>query len=126
MKESELKTCSIGSAASRLVSLLAVAMASMGTAEAQQPPAAATVKPLLTKGGCLACHSVDKKVVGPAFRDVAAKYKGDATAVDRLAEKIVKGGAGAWGPVPMPPASGISPADAKILATWVLAGAPAN
>lgn len=125
MKEPNLKTCSIGSA-SRLLSLLAVALASAGMAEAQQPPPAEMVKPLLAKVGCLACHSVDRKVVGPAFRDVAEKYKGDAKAVDRLAEKIVKGGAGVWGPVPMPPATGISLADAKILATWVLAGAPAN
>lgn len=117
---------SIGSIVARLLSLLAVAMAFLGAAEAQQPPAAAMLKPLLAKGGCLACHSVDKKVVGPAFHDVAEKYKGDAKAVDRLAEKIVKGGAGVWGPVPMPPASGISLADAKILVTWVLAGAPAN
>ena len=116
----------IRSAAHRLMLPLAAAIAPFGLAEAQQAPAAAVVKPLLDKGGCLACHSVDKKIVGPAFHDVAEKYKGDAKAVDRLAEKIVKGGGGVWGPVPMPPASGISLADAKILATWVLAGAPAN
>ena len=105
---------------------LAVVVAPFETAAAQSVPEAAVVKPLLAKGTCLACHAVDKKVVGPAYRDVAEKYKADAKTVDLLADKILKGGSGVWGAVPMPPAAGISSAEAKILATWVLAGAPAN
>ncbi len=105
---------------------MALAMASFGTVAAQSAPEAALVKRLLAKGTCLACHAVDKKIVGPAYRDVAEKYQEGAKAVDRLAEKIQKGGSGVWGAVPMPPAAGISAAEAKILATWVRAGAPAN
>lgn len=75
---------------------------------------------LATSKNCMACHAVDKKVVGPAYKDVAKKYAGDAKAVDMLATKIIKGGSGAWGPVPMPANSQVSEADAKKLATWVL------
>ena len=69
---------------------------------------------------CMACHAVDNKVVGPAYKDVAAKYKGDKTALDKLATKIIKGGAGVWGPVPMPANAQVNEADAKKLAAWVL------
>ncbi|MGR4867918.1 c-type cytochrome [Variovorax sp. LARHSF232] len=69
---------------------------------------------------CMACHAVDKKVIGPSFKDVAAKYKDSKGAVDLLAGKIVKGGAGVWGPVPMPANTQVSEADAKKLAAWVL------
>ena len=69
---------------------------------------------------CMACHAVDKKVIGPAFKDVAAKYKDTKGAVDLLATKILKGGSGVWGPVPMPANTQVSEADAKKLAAWVL------
>ena len=69
---------------------------------------------------CMACHATDKKLVGPAFKDVAAKYANDKTAADKLAIKIQKGGAGAWGPVPMPANTQVNDADAKKLAAWVL------
>ncbi len=69
---------------------------------------------------CLACHSVDKKLVGPAYKDVAAKYAGQADAAGKLAEKILKGGKGAWGPIPMPPNPQVKPEEAKQLAEWVL------
>ena len=69
----------------------------------------------------MACHAVDKKLVGPAYKDVAAKYAGQKDAVDKLAAKIIKGGSGVWGPVPMPPNTQVSPAEAKTLATWVMA-----
>jgi cytochrome c len=69
---------------------------------------------------CMACHGVDKKVIGPAFKDIAAKYKDDAGAVDKLAGKILKGGSGVWGPVPMPANPQVNEADAKKLAAWVL------
>jgi cytochrome c len=74
---------------------------------------------LAQKKNCLACHTVDKKVVGPAYKDVAAKYKGDKTALAKLTEKIQKGGVGTWGQVPMPP-NPVTPDEAKTLATWVL------
>ena len=74
---------------------------------------------LAQKKNCLACHTVDKKVVGPAYKEVAAKYKGYKTAVAKLTEKIQKGGVGAWGQVPMPP-NPVTPDEAKTLATWVL------
>ena len=70
--------------------------------------------------GCFACHAVDKKVVGPAYKDVAAKYANDKTAADKLAQKIMKGGSGVWGPVPMPANPQVNEADAKKLAAWVL------
>ncbi|KGM42407.1 hypothetical protein JY96_19635 [Aquabacterium sp. NJ1] len=75
----------------------------------------ATVDEAMTKAGCMACHAKDKKVVGPAFKDIAAKYKGDKEAPTRLAEKVRKGGSGVWGPIPMPPnpAEKISDADLK-------------
>ena len=75
---------------------------------------------LATKKNCLACHQVDKKLVGPAYKDVAAKYAGDKTAADKLAQKIMKGGSGVWGPVPMPANPQVSEAEAKQLAAWVL------
>ena len=74
-----------------------------------------TVDEAMTKAGCMACHAKDTKVVGPAFKDIAAKYKGDKEAPTRLAEKVRKGGSGVWGPIPMPPnpAEKISDADLK-------------
>ena len=73
-----------------------------------------------TSKNCMACHATDKKLVGPAFKDVAAKYANDKTAADKLAIKIQKGGAGVWGPVPMPANTQVNDADAKKLAAWVL------
>ena len=69
---------------------------------------------------CMACHAADKKLVGPAYKEVAKKYAGDAKAVDMLATKIVKGGSGVWGAIPMPANTQVSEADAKKLAAWVL------
>ena len=75
---------------------------------------------LATSKYCMACHAVDKKLVGPSYKDVAAKYAGQKDAVDKLAAKIVKGGAGVWGPVPMPANAQVNDADAKKLAAWVM------
>lgn len=75
---------------------------------------------LAQKKNCMACHAIDKKVVGPAYKDVAAKYAGQKDAADKLADKILKGGSGVWGPVPMPANTQVSAAEAKQLATWVL------
>jgi cytochrome c len=69
---------------------------------------------------CLACHAVDQKLVGPSYKEVSAKYKGDAGAVAKMATKIQKGGAGSWGPVPMPPHPNVSDAEAQTLAKWTL------
>ena len=82
-------------------------------------PAMADLK-LATEKNCMACHAVDKKLVGPAYKDVAAKYAGQKDAVDKLAVKIMKGGAGVWGPVPMPANTQVNEAEAKKLAAWVL------
>ncbi len=76
---------------------------------------------LAKKNNCLACHASEKKLVGPSYKDIAAKYKSDKGAVAKLAEKIKKGGSGVWGPVPMPPNAQVSDADAKALVTWILA-----
>ena len=69
---------------------------------------------------CMACHAIDKKVVGPAYTDVAKKFGGQAGAADMLADKIMKGSSGTWGPVPMPPNTNVNAAEAKSLATWIL------
>jgi cytochrome c len=74
---------------------------------------------LAQKKNCMACHAVDKKLVGPAFKDVATKYAGQKDAVAMLAEKVIKGGSGAWGQIPMP-ANAVTPDEAKTLVTWVL------
>ena len=94
--------------------LLALVAAAAVTAPALADQALATAK------NCMACHATDKKLVGPAYKDVAAKYKDDKGAVDMLAAKIMKGGAGVWGPVPMPANAQVNEAEAKKLAAWVL------
>jgi cytochrome c len=76
---------------------------------------------LATAKNCMACHAVDKKLVGPSYKEVAAKYASDKTAVDKLAKKIVAGGSGVWGAVPMPANAQVNEAESKKLAAWVLA-----
>ena len=75
---------------------------------------------LATAKNCMSCHAMDKKLVGPSYKDVAAKYAGPKDAADKLALKITKGGSGVWGPVPMPANPQLSEAVAKKLAAWVL------
>jgi cytochrome c len=82
---------------------------------------AQSAEDLIKKYGCSACHSNDKKVVGPAYVEVAAKYKGDAGAAAKLAEKVKKGGSGVWGQVPMPPNPTVPDADLKTMVTYILA-----
>ena len=84
-------------------------------AESEDP-----VQKLLVAHGCVACHALNARLVGPSFGEIAAKYAGDARAAERLAAKIRSGGVGTWGNVPMPPATGLSEADAKRLSDWVL------
>jgi cytochrome c len=98
----------------KLLPALLVALA--GTLAA---PAFAQVE-LAQKKNCLACHAVDKKVLGPAYKDVAAKYAGQADAVDKLAAKVMKGGTGVWGNIPMPANPQVNEAEAKQLVTWIL------
>ena len=86
-------------------------------------PAAHANLDLAKKSACMACHAVEKKLVGPAYQDVAKKYAGDKDAVAKLTESIKKGGSGKWGPVPMPAQAALSDADAKTLAAWVAGGA---
>ena len=80
-------------------------------------------KELAQKNACLACHAVDKKLVGPAYQEIAKKYAGQKDAEAMLIKSIKAGGSGKWGPIPMPAQAALSDADAKSLATWVLAGA---
>jgi cytochrome c len=82
--------------------------------------ASADATALATQSGCLACHQVDTKVVGPAYKDVAAKYKGQEGALDTLVAKVKAGGSGVWGPVPMPPNVNVKEEDIKTIVEWVL------
>ena len=90
----------------------------MGFAVAAAP--AFANEELAKKNACTACHSIDKKLVGPAYKEVALKYKGDATAEAKLIDKVKKGGVGVWGQVPMPPNGAVKDEDVKTLVKWVL------
>ena len=83
--------------------------------------AADQLEDMMKKDGCNACHAEDKKIIGPSYQDVAAKYKGDAGAAARLADKVKKGGSGVWGQIPMPPNSQVSDADIKKMIELILA-----
>ena len=95
--------------------LIAFALSAAAVAPAMADQALAQSK------HCMACHTVDKKLVGPAFKEVAAKYAGQKDAADKLAAKVIKGGSGVWGPVPMPANPQVNDADAKKLVAWILA-----
>ena len=75
---------------------------------------------LAKKYMCMTCHTVEKKLVGPSYQDVAAKYKGDKAAEAKLVDKVKKGGVGVWGQIPMPPNDKVPEADLKALVKWVL------
>jgi cytochrome c5 len=90
------------------------------TAQAPAPAAGASGEQLLQKSGCIACHAVDKKLVGPSYKDVAAKYAGDKDALDKLAGKVKAGGAGVWGQIAMPPHPQLSDADIQAMVKYVL------
>ena len=93
----------IGLAASALASNAAIANADLAKAK-----------------NCMACHAIATKVVGPSYKDVAAKYAGQKDAEDKLVQKVMKGGGGVWGPVPMPANTQVSEAEAQTLVKWVL------
>lgn len=99
------------------IAIVATSAAILGVLSAA--PAGANEQ-LAKKHNCFACHQVDKKVVGPAYKDVANKYAGDKTAAAKLFDKVKKGGAGVWGQVPMPPNPTVPDADVKALVTWIL------
>jgi cytochrome c551/c552/cytochrome c5 len=96
------------------------ATAPAAAAKAGAPLDLASGQAMMQKDGCGACHAIDKKIVGPAYQDVAAKYKGDAGALARLTQKVKAGGVGVWGQVPMPPNSFVSDDDIKSLVSWIL------
>ena len=98
----------------KLLPAILIAIAAVGSASAFAQAE------LAQKKNCMACHAVDKKLVGPAYKDVAAKYAGDKDAIDKLAAKVLKGGAGVWGPVPMPANPQVSEAEAKQLVAWIM------
>jgi cytochrome c len=98
-----------------LLALAAVALG--GPAHAQAD--AAKAKQLAQKYNCLACHAEDKKLVGPAYKEVAKKYKGDGGAAAKLAAKVKAGGGGVWGSIPMPP-NNVPDADIKTMVDWIL------
>ena len=99
----------------RLVWIVGAALAaSAGAAQAQ------SADELLKKHGCTACHAIDKKLVGPGYIEVAAKYKGDAKAPAVLMDKVKKGGVGNWGQIPMPPNAAVPDADIKAMVTYIL------
>lgn len=81
---------------------------------------AAASEDLARAKGCLTCHTVQAKVVGPAYKDVAARYAGQPDAEDRLVQKVMKGGQGVWGFVPMPANTNVSPEEAHTLVKWIL------
>ena len=96
-----------------------LAIATLAAGFAVSTPALADLQ-LATAKNCMACHAVDKKLVGPSFKDIAAKYAGQADAAGKLEGKVLKGGSGVWGPVPMPANAQVTPADAKALVAWIL------
>lgn len=100
---------------------LAAGLLNIGSAHAVDGAAA---KALAAQKACMACHAVDRKMVGPSFKDVAAKHKGEADAVAKVAARIKSGGSGMYGAVPMPPQPTLKDDELKLLAAWVLAGAP--
>jgi cytochrome c len=75
---------------------------------------------LLKKGNCMGCHKMEGKLVGPGFKEISAKYKGDATAQAKLEVKVAKGGGGVWGTMPMPPMSAVKPEDVKTMVAYIL------
>ena len=97
-----------------------IPLLAFGGALALQPALAEDGDALYKTKGCTVCHAVDSKLVGPSYKDVAAKYAGQADAIDVLAAKIKNGGSGNWGQIPMPP-NAVTEEEAKALAKWVLA-----
>lgn len=101
----------------------AAAPAEVAAPAAEAAPAAAAggdQLALATTSGCMACHQVEVKVVGPSYKEVAAKYKGDAAALDMLVEKVITGGSGTWGQIPMPPNGHVPEESIRAIVSWLL------
>lgn len=111
-----------------LVSIATITLlAACGGSEPKQAPGTVVLTPeqqqgkeLIAKSDCRTCHKDDSKLVGPAYDSVAIKYAGDANAVNNLADKVMKGGTGVWGQVPMTPHPAIQKADAELMVKYVL------
>lgn len=99
---------------------LLVASIKVATASNENQRAYAIAK----QNACLGCHAIDKKIVGPSFQAVAQKYKSDSSAQAFIQNKIIKGGSGSWGVVPMPANAKLSASDVSLLSAWILRGAP--
>ena len=95
------------------------AIATLAVGAAISTPALADLQ-LATAKNCMACHAIDKKLVGPSYKDIAAKYADQKDAVDKLALKVMKGGSGVWGPVPMPANAQVNAEESKKLVAWIL------
>ena len=108
----------------RMIPLTLALALSGGVATSALAQDAAAAKALASKNACLACHAVDKKLVGPSYKDVAAKHKGQADALAKVSARIKSGGSGMYGPVPMPAQPNLKDEELRVLAAWILAGAP--
>ena len=92
----------------------------VGAARGLDTKATATALDLAKRKACMSCHAVDKRIVGPAFKDVSSRYRGQLDAESALVEKVRTGGSGAWGPLPMPPNPDLTEAEARALIRWIL------
>jgi len=117
MNDAKRRRPTMDNAWKRNLAICGTALALLGVSSAA---GAADATALLTKYNCQACHTVDKKLVGPSYKEIAAKYAGDSGAAAKLAQKVKNGGSGVWGQVPMPP-NNVPDADLKTLTTWILA-----
>ncbi|MEO8566149.1 MAG: c-type cytochrome [Betaproteobacteria bacterium] len=108
------------SATSTVAAAAPAAAAAAPATKAGAPLDLSSGQVMMQKDGCAACHAVDKTIVGPAYNQVAAKYRGDKTAAAKLEQKVKAGGSGVWGPVPMPPNAAVPDADIKALVSWIL------
>jgi cytochrome c len=106
------------------VGLLAASFGAVGAFAAEPAFSVADAVAIARSNACMGCHAVDRKLVGPSFRQIAAKYKGDAQASSKLVAKVKNGGSGVWGSIPMPSHPRMNDADVKTVVAWVLAGAP--
>jgi cytochrome c len=97
-----------------------VALVVLGVAGTLAVAPAVASDELAKKHACFACHAVDKKLVGPSYKDVAAKYRSDKGAEAKLFDKVKKGGTGVWGQIPMPPNAAVPDADIKALVKWIM------
>lgn len=100
-----------------LAAALGASLVVTGAARAQDAKAA---EELARKSACMACHATDKKMVGPSYREVAAKYRDRKDAEAYLADKVRKGGKGVWGDIPMPPNAGVKDEDIRTIVRWIL------